>query len=218
MVSKKDLLSAFFLLFILLPVNLFPQVNKFVGTVFFNANGIHITGNDKGYWQSSSGSIFGGGGISGGICVKRNLNKKIYFNFEMRYIQKGSVYTYLNEYGTESDELLRLNYLEIPIQLGYIFKRNKKEFLFETGFGFARLFNTKFKKSGFTDRNAYPNIDKFKKQDISWIGSFKYPLNQKGKKNLLFGLRFSYSLFTIHQYYKIRNMDYGIQLEYVFSK
>jgi hypothetical protein len=209
----------FWLLFLLNPtLNGSPaQSNKFIGGVFFNANGIHIVGDDRSFWQSSSGSRWGGGGISGGVNVKRYIDKNIYYTIELRYIQKGGIYLYINDYGTESLDLLRLNYIEIPVLLGFTFKRNKKDYMLETGPGFAQLFSSKLKINEFVNRNVYPEAQKFKKQDLSWIGCFKFPLNQKGKRNILFGLRFSYSLFSIHQNHKLKNMVYGIQLDYIFN-
>jgi hypothetical protein len=193
------------------------QPRNFIGGIFFNANGIHIVGDDNAYWQNSNGKIWGGGGLSAGLSVKHYLNKKYYFNLELRYIQKGSVYEYLNQYATQSFEVLRLNYMELPVSVGYKLKTNKKNYFIEFGFAYAKLFSSKVKMNDFAYRTGITNAESFKDYDISWFSSFKFPLNKKGKENLLFGLRFSHSLFTIHEYYKLKNMVYGLQIDYMFN-
>jgi hypothetical protein len=198
-------------------VLVFCQPHKFIGGILFNGNGIHIVGDDNAFWQNSNGTIWGGGGLSAGLLVKHFLNKKYYLNLELRYIQKGSVYEYLNQYATQSFELLRLNYMELPVSVGYKIKTNKKNYFIESGFAYAKLFSSKVKMNEFAYRTGITNAESFKDYDVSWFSSFKFPLNKKGKENLLFGLRFSHSLFTIHEYYKLKNMVYGLQLDYVFN-
>jgi hypothetical protein len=211
-------LSFVFLLISLSSIEIFAQPNKFVGGVFINGNGIHIIGDDEIFWQSSNGTIWGAGGLSGGVSVKRNINKTFYLNLEIRYIQKGSIYEYSSQPTVKNQELLRLNYFEIPVLLGYNLRINKKSYMFETGFGIAKMFSSKLKLEEFANRNYNPDAKRFKENDISWIGSVKFPLNRRGKENLLFGLRCSYSIFSIHENYTLRNLVYGIQLDYLFTK
>lgn len=198
-------------------VIIFCQPHNFIGGVFFNANGIHIVGDDNSYWQNTNGNIWGGGGLSAGLSVKHFLGAKYYLNLELRYIQKGSVYEYINQYATQSFEVLRLNYIESPVSIGYKLKTNKKNYFIELGFAYAKLFSSKVKMNDFAYRTGITNAELFKDYDISWFGSFKFPLGRKGKENFLFGLRFSRSLFTIHDYYKLKNMVYGLQIDYIFN-
>ena len=193
------------------------QPRDFIGGIFFNANGIHIVGDDHTYWQNSNGKIWGGGGLSAGLSVKHYLLKKCYLNLELRFIQKGSVYEYLNLYSTQSFEVLRLNYVELPVSLGYKLKTDTRDYFIESGFAYGTLFSSKVKIDEFAYRTGTSNAESFKDYDISWFSSFKFPLNKKGKENLLFGLRFSHSLFTIHEYYKLKNMVYGLQIDYIFN-
>ncbi|MFW5721339.1 MAG: outer membrane beta-barrel protein, partial [Bacteroidota bacterium] len=167
--------------------SIFCQPHHFIGGIFFNANGIHVEGDNKIYWQNSNGKIWGGGGLSAGLSIKHYLHKKYYLNLELRYIQKGSVYEYLNQYATQSFEVLRLNYMELPVSVGYKLKTNKKNHFIESGFAYAKLFSSKVKMNDFAYRTGITNAESFKDYDISWFSSFKFPLNKKGKENLLFG-------------------------------
>lgn len=196
---------------------IFCQPRHFIGGVLFNTNGIHIEGDNDIYWQNSNGIILGGGGLSAGISVKHYLLKKYYLNLELRYIQKGSVYEYLNEYATQSFDVLRLNYMELPVSIGYKLKIDKKNYFIESGFAYAKLFSSKVKIDEFDYRTGTLSEESFKDYDISWFSSLKFPINKKSKENLLFGLRFSYSLFTIQEYYKLKNMVYGLQMDYFFN-
>jgi hypothetical protein len=198
-------------------IGVFSQSKRFIAGALFNANGIEIKGNKEILWQTSKGGFCGTGGLSAGVYVKREIKNRIYLSLELRYIRKGCIYIYLNQYGTQAAEVLKLNYFEIPLLVGYTFHINKASFLFETGPALARLFSSKLSIGRFVYRNNNPQMQNFRDQDLSWIGSLKIPLNQKGKQNILLGLRFSYSLFSIHNAYKLRNMDYGIQLDYVFN-
>ncbi len=198
-------------------VLLFCQPHHFIGGIFFNVNGIHLEGDNDIYWQNSNGIMLGAGGLSGGLSVKHYLHKKYYTNFEIRFIQKGSVYEYLNQYSTRSFESLRLNYIELPVSMGYTFQIYKRNLNFESGFAYAKLFSSEKKINEYADLTNISNAEFFKGYDISWFTCFKYPINKKGKENLLFGLRFSYSPFTIHEYDKLKTMVYGLQMDYIFN-
>lgn len=205
------------LIFNFYSISMFCQPHQFIGSIFLNVNGIHLEGNNDIYWQNSNGIMLGAGGLSTGISVKRYLHKKYYINLEIRFIQKGSVYEYLNRYATRSFEVLRLNYMELPVSTGYKFQIYKRNLFFESGFAYAKLFSSKEKINEYAFLTNISNAKFFKDYDISWFTCFKYPLNKKGKENLFFGLRFSYSLFTIHEYNKLKNMVYGLQIDYNFN-
>ncbi|MBI9067261.1 MAG: outer membrane beta-barrel protein [Salinivirgaceae bacterium] len=206
------------LIFNFYSVLIYCQPRNFIGGIFFNANGIQIEGNNSSiYWQNSNGSIMGGGGLSTGLSVKHYLLNWYYFNIELRYIQKGSVFAYLDPYATPYSEFLRLNYMELPISFGYQLNTKKTKYFIESGFAYAKLFSSKGNINEFVNRYGKINAEYFKDYDISWFSSLKFPVNRKSKENLLLGLRFSYSLFTIHEYYNLKNMVYGLQLDYIFN-
>lgn len=199
-------------------VVVFAQPHPFIGGIFFNANGMQIEGDNGMYWNNTNGTIWGGGGISAGLLVKHYVKKRYFFTLEIRYIQKGSVYEYLNQYATPSFELLQLNYMELPVSVGYELTTNNNKYYIESGFAYAKLFSSKVKINEFAQRSGTSNASFFKEYDVSWFSSLKFPLNKKGNKNLLFGLRLSYSFFTIHHYYTLKNMVYGLQFDYIFNQ
>ena len=205
----------FILLFIFLFTSVLAQNTNFVGGVFINANGVHFEGDNQIFWRTPSGKVTGGGGLSAGIYVKRHLSEKIYFGLELRYIQKGSVFEYGNLFQTRSVETMRINYAEIPVSVGYTFKTNKKDYFFETGLAYGKQISANLYLNKFTSENDISNIDQFKENDLSWVGSLKFPINEKRKNNLLFGIRTSYSLKSIHRYYNLRNWVYGVQVDYL---
>lgn len=214
-------MKKYFLTFInvfLITLFVFAQSNNFRGGVFLNPNGIHFAGDNQIFWQSQNGKVWGGGGISGGIYVKRDISKKVYFGLELRYIQKGSVFEYGNQFGSRSVETMRINYAEIPVLIGYTFQINKKNYFLETGIAYAKELSSKLHINELTSQNEYSNIDNFKDNDLSWINSIKFSINKKRKNNLLLGLRMSYSLKSIHKYYNIRNMTYGVQFDYLINQ
>jgi len=68
-----------------------------------------------------------------------------------------------------------------------------------------------FKRWDVTDK-----LNNFKENDLSWVANIKYPIIKNEK--LLIGFHFSYSLMSIHNYYKLYNMDYGVELYYLFNR
>jgi hypothetical protein len=214
----KILALHFFLIGILFNVN--AQQNRFIGGVLFDLNGIGLLGNTGQYWNSSienENKGVGHGGISCGIFVKREFTEKIYSTFELRYSTKGSYYGYVSQYGLQSSESLYLNYFEIPLLIGYKFKRLKKTYYLESGFEFSKLVNSKIETNDQLYRTNTPSTKDFKKTDISWIGSFKFPLIRKWQEHFLFGIRVTRSIQSIHEYYKIYNFEYGIEFNYIFN-
>jgi hypothetical protein len=195
----------------------FCQSNYFIGGIFFNVNGIHLEGNNDIYWQNSNGRTLGAGGLSAGLSVNHYLHKKYYINLEIRFMQKGSVYEYFILDTTRFFEVLRLNYMEVPISIGYKFKIYKRSFFIESGFAYGKLFSSEEKINEYAKLTNISNAEFFKDSDISWFTCIKYPLNKTRRKNLILGLRFAYSLFTIHKYDNLNSMVYGLQMDYKFN-
>ena len=169
------------------------------------------------YWNSSNGTIWGGGGVSAGLFVKREFSEKLYSTLELRYSNKGSVYEFASQFGTKSLENLFLNYAEIPVLFGYKIEGNKKTYYFETGLAFAKMISSNLHSIELLNRTGTPNAEEFKSEDVSWVGSLKFPLTNKWKEKFLFGLRVSHSIVPIHKYYKIYHFDYGVELNYLFN-
>jgi len=213
---RRNLISLF-LIGITISAN--AQQHKFIGGLLVNINGLEFNGNTAQFWNSSGSTtrIDGTLGFSAGLFVKREFSKNIYSTLEFRYINKGSIYEFISPYGTPASETLVLNYLELPVLIGYKIKPGKRTLFLESGLAFAKLISSNINAGDLINRTGTPNADAFKTTDISWIGSLKFPLVQKCEKNFLFGLRVSRSIPAIHKYYKIYNFDYGIEFDYVFN-
>lgn len=209
------------LLFIVLwsiSLQTFAHNNPFGASVSVSANGIQFEGNTNQFWENNSGTVWGGAGISAGGRVHTSFHKKIYFGFGLRYTQKGSIYEYTSDFGTPAYEVCRLNYIEAPIIIGTNCKLNKKIFKLETGIAYGKMFLSSLNIAKMSNRFSTPKMDHFKTNDLSWITSVKLPLKFIKKQKLWFGLRSSYSLFSIHEYYKLKNFNYGIEFTYFLDK
>lgn len=213
----KNRILSLIVLLILISVYTNAQKHEFVAGLLADVNGISFVGRTAQFWNASDGTIWGGLGGSVGLSVQRDLTKKLYPKFELRYSKKGSIYEYLNQYSTQSHEVLFMNYIDIPLLIGYKFRANKKQYIFESGVSFAKQISSNIELDELNSRTGTPNAENFKNIDISWTGCLKFVLNKKGNENLLFGLRIDRSLIPIHQYYKIYHFDYGIELNYLLK-
>ena len=197
--------------------NIPAQEHVFRPGILLNFNGIHVQGDNHIFWNSSDGKIWGTGGISYGAFVTYDTYKKFIGTMELRYIRKGSLYEFTNDYGQREFENLKLKYIEMPLLLGFNGNNRKHNYLIETGFACGMLINSELLFDELTERIETPNVADFKKFDFSWIADLKLHL---GKSNsLLFGFRFEYSILSIHKTYKLHNMNYGLELNYLlFNK
>jgi outer membrane protein with beta-barrel domain len=192
------------------------QNRDFIVGSIIGLYGVHIEGEIMEVYSSSNGELSGPCGLSIGLNVKRNFSNNIFGAFELRYISKGSIFEFISNYGTPIYEVIRLNYIEIPILFGTKINLGKKYLLFETGLSYARWINSKMLVSDLKKWDTSGEISNFKENDISWIANLKYPIAKSEK--LLLGLRFSYSLLSIHSVYKLYNMNYGIEFYYLFNR
>jgi hypothetical protein len=215
--SRYNKILPCFVLFIHISLYTDAQNTEFIAGLLVNINGISFVGKTAQFWNASDGTIWGGLGGSVGVSVQRDLTKKLYPKFELRYSKKGSIYEYLNQYSTQSNEVLFMNYIDIPVLIGYKFRANKKQYFLESGVSFAKQISSNIEFDELNSRTGTPNAENFKNIDISWTGCLKFVLNKKGNENLLFGLRIDHSLIPIHHYYKIYHFDYGIEINYLLK-
>ncbi len=192
------------------------QNKEFIVGAIMGFYGIHIEGDVEHLYSSSDGTFWGTGGFSGSLNVKRDFTKSIYGAFEIRYSIKGSLYEFISDVGLQAYETIKLHYIEFPLIFGVKTNLKKRYLLLETGIAYARLVNSKMLVSDFKRWDVTDKLSNFKENDLSWIANLKYPIIKSEK--LLVGFRFSYSLFTIHNYYKLYNMDYGVELYYLFNR
>jgi len=211
------LLRKYVLILILLIIGYggFTQ-DSFNAGFFFGANGIQFQGDTDNFWTSTNGSVWGNGGLSAGVYVDRCFWKNSGLKLELRYIRKGSIYEYVNNYNSLSFEIVKLLYTEIPLLYYYQYSTTKRKIRFESGVAIARLFASKVNFDELLPRIDTPDPNNYRNMDVSWIGAIKFPVRLLRKDKLLFGIRYSHSLFSIHKDYKLRNMDYGLELNYSF--
>lgn len=211
MVSR---LFIFYLWILALPTGLAHcQEHTFQPGLILNFNGIQVEGDNIYFWEPSGGSIWGGGGISFGPQVSFDINKKFKSTLEIRYIRKGSIFEYINDYYQRDFEILNLKYIEIPFLIGYKLKTSGKPIAIETGIAYARLINAALLFNELTERPTKPDAENFKRDDISWVTQLKVGLDKNRKWHL--GIRFSYSVQSIHKRYNLHNMVYGIEMNWL---
>lgn len=173
---KNNKVYILILLSSFLSTGLFGQY--FNGGVLFGVTASQVDGdNFSGYHQP---------GLTGGFFANRKLSSNSFGQIEIVYVAKGARNT-----GTKNDPMVyhqKLRYIEVPFK--YCYLPAKLDFSFETGVGFAYLFNDE------GDFNGVPinyNKDPLKKVDISWLLGGNYIFNDK----VTLSLQYSYSFLPI---------------------
>jgi hypothetical protein len=193
---------------------LFAQQKGFDAGVFFGLNGIHIEGDNVVLYNSNNGTIWGTLGATAGVAVKRDFAKSFYWTFDLRYIRKGSIYEFSNTQGVQDFEVIKFDYAELPVLVGYNIRLEKRYVYFEMGAAAAKLLNSEKLVSDYSYGQDISLFDQFKDYDYSFIVALKYSFNTKEKS--LIGFRVARSFLSIHEIYKLYNFDYGIELSYYF--
>lgn len=196
------------------------QDNDFHAGLSFGINGVELNGETQVFWHAYNGTIWGTGGISGGIFIERYLSNSFLASLQIKYTRKGSLYEFTDKstlYQQPSYEGLRLNYIELPLSIGYKLNTSHIYFLFETGLAYAKLFSSKMSIEELSKRNTTPSIEEFKDTDITWNSHVKIPINQHRGNNLFLGLGVSHSIVSIHKVYRLYNFVYGFDMIYLFK-
>ena len=209
---KNLFLSAIFLTIILFPFQgSLAQNKKFDAGIFFNINANTISREDNNLVQAPAGSGFAGG-TSLGISAKSMLNTHLHGHFDLRYIGKRSQYNLAQGRG-----LLKLNYIEIPVLIGYSFLPDNANIILESGFAIAKLVLSEASISTLVGSVGEENINRdFKDTDISWIAIVKRSIVSKNPNKAFIGFRFEHSIIKAHENASLYNVNWGLQLEYVF--
>ncbi|NVO08471.1 MAG: PorT family protein [Bacteroidales bacterium] len=133
-------------------------------------------------------SGFDKAGPIAGIWVGHGLNRVFYARMELRYIQKGSFAKTVQDGVTIGHYRMRLNYLEIPVIIGY---------RFGNGFNALAGISTGYlgKAQEMNEFGSFPleDIQKFHKFEFAWRFGFEY--NQS--EHWAFNVMYSYSMFPI---------------------
>ncbi|NOX48540.1 MAG: PorT family protein [Chlorobi bacterium] len=200
----------FFIIHLFSTQNLIAQHKKFDAGIFFNINANTISRKDRSLMRSPAGKGFAGG-MSVGASIKRMFSPHFQGGFELRYIKKGSLYN-----TAQGEGLLKLNYIEIPVLIGYSFFPDKVNIILESGFAVAKMFQSDKSINLLVGSAGTKNINEdFNDFDISWIGIFKWSMNPKAAKNVFLGFRFEHSILSIHELWNLYNINWGVQFEYV---
>lgn len=205
----------FFSLLLLVNFSIISQNRNFEASVFAGCYGVHIEGQNEVIYNSTDGVVWGTLGYSAGLSVKRSFSKKFYWTFDLRYIRKGSIYDFTNIYGLPDHELIKFDYAELPVLIGYKVKLEKRHLYFELGAAISKLLNSEKLVSDYSFGQDISLFDQFKDYDYSFIVALKYSFNKKEKTFVAF--RVERSFLSIHEKYKLYNFDYGVELSYCFN-
>ena len=137
--------------------------------------------------------------LFGGLKVSAYLNKKLSFDVNILFVQKGaSIENEEIEFRVnfEKNRLIHLQYAEVPFLLTLKPHGYDSKLFFEGGVAFSKLIDTKIQENvrDFTDVSYEIIAPEFKSTDISAIVGIGSYLT----KNLSIGLRFSYGLNKIY--------------------
>lgn len=132
----------------------------------------------KGY--NRAGFLIGG-------YVNREFAEKLFFQMELRYLQKGS-----KKADTKTGEYYKsdLHYMELPITIRYFYY---KKLDFEAGVGIAYLIKAMEDKDGTELVAAEPDFNKF---DFSAILGINYAFSEK----MIIGAHINYSIIPVRPY------------------
>jgi len=188
---------------------LVSQESVFSGGLLAGLNGIQIAGDKEEKW--------GAGGFTAGIFVNSKIVKRFALQLEFKYIQKGSIHPYVNEYGFQDWEVLRLHYIELPLLIDYSLQKKTNNILTQGGIAYAYLFNKSLSETRMNSLSPEEYFNHYNNIDFSWIIGLGYSINKGALRNFLFLFRYSRSLISIHEYLKLYNVVYGFSVYYTFN-
>lgn len=123
-----------------------------------------------------------------GVWVGRRITHRFYSRFELRYIQKGSYAKNVQDEVSSGYYRMRLNYIELPLILGYRFNNG-----FNALVGLSGGYLAKAKEMNQLGSFPDADIQKFHKVELAWRFGFEY--NQS--EHWAFNIMFCYSAFPI---------------------
>ena len=179
------------------------HAQNFTGELFAGMAGTQVSGD---LLQG-----FDKGGIIAGAGVRMHFNKKSNLGFRLEYFQKGSRKPSDLENGDPSYYLLRLNYIEVPVQYRYHFY---KKFFLEAGPSFGFLVGS----SEQDQDGELPSREEFKKTDISLAGGLGYSLSPKC--DFMFG--YTQSIVPVRPHnggetYRLNKGQYNSAISFTFT-
>ncbi len=173
------------LVFIATSINLIAQ--NFSGYCNIGINGSQVSGDNL--------SGFDKFGVNFGIGTNRIFHKNIFYNIEIKYIEKGSNNPKLHQNNITE---INLSYLELPISVGI--KNNK--YAYDVGLSYGYLIKSQ-EKDKYGEVN---NFNQFNNYDVSVFSSFEYKI----KKQIFFDIMISNTIL----FWPIRNHSSNTTLWY----
>jgi hypothetical protein len=194
----------------------FAQVNEFEFGTMLGFYGVHVQGETDKVYSTNNGHEYGKGGISTGIRVQRDVSRSLHGALGLRYARKGSVYDFISSFGTKAFEVIKLDYLELPLTLGSkVYLGKTKPLLVEAGISYAVLLKSRILVSELNPWDPSNIENAFKHEEWGWHMSFKYAPFQSTP--IMLALRVTQSIGSIHTRYNLNNFTYGIELQYIFN-
>jgi len=186
------------------------QEHLFNAGMLIGGNGIEIKGDKEMHW--------GSGGLTLGAYVNTFFSKRLALQLEIKYIRKGSIYVYNNVFGLEDYEVLKLNYIELPLVTQYYFKANAKCFFVEGGVAYAYLFSKTYTDSRMGTTEPNTRFEGYRRNDFSIMGGLGYRFISKKDHDFSILFSASRSVRSIHDYLKLYNIVYGLSFYYQINK
>lgn len=155
------------------------------------------------------GDYYGGykkAGLFSGVFVGRNISDKTSLNFGFAYSQKGARENPDPENGYFDFYLARMQYVEVPLQLNHELKR----FILTGGIYYGRLI--KFQEE---NQNGVINTGlSFKSNDFGYSLGVEFKLFDNG----FLGVRHSYSVLPVRDYFFNGNVGYTFFMQRLFNR
>lgn len=180
---KKFFIGSLFLMLVHLGV-----AQEFYGGVLAGFNGSQLDG------DGSRG--FNKLGLTAGVWTQRDITPQFYWGMELKMNQKGSR-KLINKYDNWH-YVYRLNYIELPMMVGYHYK---DYISFFAGASYGYLFN----KNGWSTDGPDPTVlyDDVSNWEMAYLLGIKVDFQRLVKKqwaqNFMLETRYQYSLFSIDE-------------------
>ena len=202
---KTSILS-FLTLFI--AMSSFCQKHPFTGGILLGGNMLEVAGLQEKKWA--------GLGCTAGVCVQRHIARQVPLQLELKYIQKGSLYPWVNGNGTIVWENIRLHYVELPLTISYLFGSGHNHIFLEAGTAMAYLFGVTYSEAWSKQLPISPSIEHYREVDWSALTGVGYWINAGALKDFVFLFRLERSVLAVNKLVDQYNFVYGISVYYYF--
>ena len=159
----------------------------FQGGLLFGINTSQITGDDLAGYNKLSPTL--------GAFVRMKLGEKTALQMEMAYLGKGSNKNLLPSDSIQTEYLLRLHYIEVPLVFQYDYN---KKLNFEIGPSLGVFFGSREEDLDGDMSGIYSSREQFKPFDLSFTVGGTWKFNEKWS----FNVRSANSMFPVRNHYQ----------------